>query len=37
MRYAHEIRFTEHPSHALNGHIAWYRLILHVGDHLRSV
>ena len=22
---------------ALNGHIAWYHLRLHVGDHLRSI
>ena len=33
MRYAHEIRFTWRPSRALIGHIAWFRLRLHLGDH----
>ena len=34
---AHEIWHTKRPPRALNGHIAWYRLRLHVGDHLRSI
>ena len=32
-----EIWHRKRPSRARNGHIAWYRLRLRVGDHLRSI
>ena len=34
MRYVHETRFTCRPSCARNGHIAWFRLRLHIGDQI---
>ena len=37
MRCAREIWHTYRPSRERNGHIVWYRVGIHVGDHLGSV